>query len=124
MSKRRKPRYCLHKATGQACVSINGKIVYLGKHGNPEPRARYDQLLIVARLVDSEQLNVTCEYRPLDHNTKHHNHERLIFIVPATELVSRTGTQTNSATQLELKFARSNVNVDLTLTDLRKVINK
>lgn len=37
------PSYRLHKATGQAVVTLNGKDHYLGKHGTPESRAEYDR---------------------------------------------------------------------------------
>ena len=39
------PKYSLHKPSGQACVQINRKMTYLGKHGSPESRVRYEQLL-------------------------------------------------------------------------------
>lgn len=44
------PKYCHHKATGQAFVNVPlGKgtyqKVYLGKHGTPESRARYDRVI-------------------------------------------------------------------------------
>lgn len=42
---RRVPSYSLHKATGQARVRIDGKDVYLGKHGTPESRDRYDEVI-------------------------------------------------------------------------------
>jgi hypothetical protein len=39
------PTYRLHKATGQAVVTVNGKDHYLGKHGSKESKQRYDQLI-------------------------------------------------------------------------------
>jgi integrase len=42
---KRTPSYCLHKATGQAVVRIDGKDHYLGKHGTPESRAEYNRLI-------------------------------------------------------------------------------
>lgn len=39
------PKYRLHKATGQAAVVINGRWIYLGRHGTPESRERYDRLI-------------------------------------------------------------------------------
>jgi integrase len=39
------PSYRLHKATGQAVVTLNGRDVYLGKHGTPESKSEYDRLL-------------------------------------------------------------------------------
>lgn len=41
----RVPKYSLHKPSGQACGQINRKITYLGKHGSPESRIRYERLL-------------------------------------------------------------------------------
>jgi len=45
MSKKRKPSYLLHKATGQARVRIDGKDEYLGEYGSRESRDRYDDLI-------------------------------------------------------------------------------
>lgn len=45
MPKKKKPRYGLHRATGQARCRINGKDHYLGEYGSPESRERYDELL-------------------------------------------------------------------------------
>ncbi len=42
MTKSKVPDYRLHKATGLAVVTLNGKDCYLGKHGTPESRAEYD----------------------------------------------------------------------------------
>lgn len=39
------PKYRLHKGSGQALVTINGHDYYLGKHGTPESRRRYQQLV-------------------------------------------------------------------------------
>ena len=39
------PSYRLHKATGQARVTINGKTYYLGKHGSEESQQKYKQAL-------------------------------------------------------------------------------
>ena len=33
------PAYCLHKASGQAVVRLNGRDVYLGGHDTPESKA-------------------------------------------------------------------------------------
>lgn len=35
------PAYRLHKATGQAVVTLGGRDVYLGKHGTPESQQQY-----------------------------------------------------------------------------------
>jgi integrase len=41
----RTPAYCLHRATGRAVVRIDGRDYYLGAHGSPESRRRYDALI-------------------------------------------------------------------------------
>lgn len=43
MSKEKIPQYCLHKATGQAYLRIEGRRVYLGRCGSPESKRRYAQ---------------------------------------------------------------------------------
>lgn len=39
------PSYRLHRATGQAVVTLSGRDHYLGKHGSPESRAKYRRLI-------------------------------------------------------------------------------
>jgi hypothetical protein len=39
------PKYRLHRASGQAVVTINRKDQYLGKHGSPESRIRYERII-------------------------------------------------------------------------------
>lgn len=39
------PSYCHHKGSGQACVWIDRKPVYLGLHGSPESKRRYEEIL-------------------------------------------------------------------------------
>lgn len=41
----RTPSYRLHKPTGQAVVTIDGKDHYLGRHDTPSSREKYDQLI-------------------------------------------------------------------------------
>ena len=36
------PSYRLHKASGQAVVTLCGRDLYLGPHGSPESRSKYD----------------------------------------------------------------------------------
>lgn len=45
MSRKRVPKYALHRPTGQARVRINGKDHYLGTFGSRESRQRYEQLI-------------------------------------------------------------------------------
>ncbi|QDT68260.1 hypothetical protein MalM25_11800 [Planctomycetes bacterium MalM25] len=40
----RVPAYRLHKATGQAVVTVRGKQVYLGRHNCPNPFQRYHEV--------------------------------------------------------------------------------
>jgi integrase len=46
----RPPGYLLHKGTGQARCTINGKCHYLGRHGSPESKDRYADLIARWRL--------------------------------------------------------------------------
>jgi integrase len=41
----RQPSYCLHKASGQAVVRIDGKDRYLGEYGSQDSKAEYDRLI-------------------------------------------------------------------------------
>lgn len=47
---RRIPTYRLHKPTQQAVVTLDGKDHYLGRHGSPESRGKYDRLIAEWRL--------------------------------------------------------------------------
>ena len=42
----RTPSYRLHKPTGQAVVTLNGRDFYLGRFGSPESRAEYDRTIV------------------------------------------------------------------------------
>ena len=39
------PRYCRHKASGQAIVRLNGRMHYLGRYGTKTSRLEYDRLV-------------------------------------------------------------------------------
>lgn len=41
----RVPSYRLHRQSGQAIVTLNGRDILLGKHNTPESRRRYDQVI-------------------------------------------------------------------------------
>jgi integrase len=41
----RQPKYCLHKATGLAYVTLDGKPRYLGKYGSTQSKDEYDRLI-------------------------------------------------------------------------------
>src|SRR3954453_5623607 len=43
--RRRPPSYRHHKGTGQAVVTLNGKDFYLGVHGTPASKQKYDRLI-------------------------------------------------------------------------------
>ncbi len=48
MSRKKKlsiPSYCLHKATGQAYVKLNGKRHYLGEYGTQKSKHKYHELV-------------------------------------------------------------------------------
>lgn len=42
---RKVPSYRLHSASGNAVVTLGGRDHYLGRHGSPESRAKYDRLI-------------------------------------------------------------------------------
>jgi integrase len=39
------PKYCLHKASGQAIVYVNGRAIYLGKYKSAASRENYNRLI-------------------------------------------------------------------------------
>jgi integrase len=39
------PSYCRHSASGQALVTLDGRDIYLGRHGTAKSRAEYDRLI-------------------------------------------------------------------------------
>jgi len=60
----RTPSYRLHKPTGQAVVTIDGRDFYLGKHGSQASRSEYDRLIAEwlgngRRLAGSPDLTIT-----------------------------------------------------------------
>ncbi len=58
------PSYRLHKATGQAVVTLNGKVHYLGLHGSQENRAAYDRLIAQWLAGDRQPLEVKASASP------------------------------------------------------------
>lgn len=44
-SKTRTPCYRLHKSSGQAVVTLDGRDRYLGRHGSAESRVEYDRII-------------------------------------------------------------------------------
>ena len=44
MPKRNEPNYRLHKASGQAFIELEGRRIYLGKHGSKASREKYERL--------------------------------------------------------------------------------
>ena len=59
----RVPKYCHHKASGQAVVRIEGRDIYLGPHESPASRDEYDRLvgewLVSGRRLPSSQRSST-----------------------------------------------------------------
>ena len=47
---RKVPSYCLHKASGKAVVRLDGRDVYLGKHGSPESHEKYERAIAEWRI--------------------------------------------------------------------------
>ena len=42
---KQKPSYRLHKPSGQAIVTLSGKMHYLGEHESPESHQAYERLI-------------------------------------------------------------------------------
>ena len=47
---RKVPSYCPHKASGKAVVRLDGRDVYLGKHGSPESHEKYERAIAEWRI--------------------------------------------------------------------------
>src|SRR5262245_16166113 len=45
VSRLRTPSYRLHKPSGQAVVTLDGRDIYLGQYGTPRSRAEFDRIL-------------------------------------------------------------------------------
>lgn len=60
----RTPKYRLHKASGQALVQINGRRIYLGKHGSDESKEKYRRL-VAEWLASPAETTVNASSRPL-----------------------------------------------------------
>jgi len=61
----RTPSYRLHKPTGQAVVTLDGRDLYLGRHGSPESRAEYDRI-IAEWLTNGRRLSAPSSGREAD----------------------------------------------------------
>lgn len=59
------PPYRLHKASGQAVVTISSRDVNLGLHGTAASRARYDQ--VIATWLESGRVEKPVEAGPTYH---------------------------------------------------------
>jgi hypothetical protein len=57
------PGYCHHKASGQAYITLNGRVIYLGKHGSAASKAEYDRRIAewcaAGRMLAGDQQEVT-----------------------------------------------------------------
>ena len=40
-----KPAFCCHKSSGRAFVKLDGKRIYLGRHGSQESKDAYDRAI-------------------------------------------------------------------------------
>jgi len=58
----RPPQYRPHKPSGQAVVTLDGRDVYLGKHGSPAGLAEYDRR-VAEWLVNGRRLPASAAER-------------------------------------------------------------
>jgi len=91
------PRYCKHRASGQAVVSLNGVDVYLGPHGTKVSKAEYDRV-IAEWLANGRRQPVSANdnptvteviYRYLIHAQEYYRHTVDGVRVPTGELAPR-----------------------------------
>jgi hypothetical protein len=54
------PKYCKHRASGQAVVTINGTDFYLGPHGIKASKVAYDR--IVGEWLANDRRSVSSAY--------------------------------------------------------------
>lgn len=59
------PSYRLHRSDGRAVVTIDGRDIYLGRHGSPESKAEYDRL-IAEWLTNGRRLTIPGAHAPPD----------------------------------------------------------
>jgi len=59
---KRPPKYCKHRASGQAVVTIEGQDFYLGPHGTKASYLEYDRI-IAEWLANGRKLPVVPEER-------------------------------------------------------------
>jgi len=61
------PKYRLHRPSGQAVVTINGRQIYLGPHGSKASTAEYDRVIgewlaggrqLAVSIVESVELTI------------------------------------------------------------------
>ena len=75
--KKRVPKYCLHKPTGQAKVVLNGKTFYLGRYGTAASKQAYDRkiqewLAAGRRLPTHDTLTVEELISAFSHHAEHY----------------------------------------------------
>jgi len=58
------PRYCRHKASGQAVVRIDGIDHYLGPYGSPSSHERYERAIAERRAKQAEQPSAKQPFAP------------------------------------------------------------
>jgi hypothetical protein len=113
---RQVPSYCLHKATGQAVVRLNGRDHYLGKCETGESREKYDRLiaewlangrqapapenhLLVGQLVERYLSYAQTYYKPRRGSSGYTN--ALDSMKPVFELYSRLPAESFGVMQLK-----------------------
>jgi integrase len=76
MKNGRIPGYRLHKPSGQAYVRLKSKVIYLGAHGSPESRSRYDEIISkwrTGQIADRHSIAIDeLALRYLEHAKQHY----------------------------------------------------
>jgi hypothetical protein len=92
----RTPSYRLHKPSGQAVVTLNGRDFYLGRYGSPESRAEYDRS-IAEWLANGRKLPASGSASDLTVNEL-----LLAYLRHADAYYTKGGRQTTEPTNIRL----------------------
>jgi len=100
---RRLPSYRLHRASGQAIVTINGRDIYLGRHGTVESKAEYDRIIEEWLANHRQTAPVTSNGRSHEPSTSI-NELVLAFWDHATSYYVKNGEPTREIQALKYSF--------------------
>ena len=98
--KTRPPSYRLHKASGHAIVTIDGRDHYLGKYGTPESRARYKQIVAQWAATNTDATTNGC-HRVASHDDLRISELFLAYLEFARRYYVKNGRPTGEVANLK-----------------------